>query len=197
MTFQRENLPEAVGYFENHGLALKGPGKWKTTSCTFHGGSDSMRVNTGSGAWVCMSCGAKGGDVLAYEMQFTGAEFIDACKALGAWVNDGRAPVQQKPSSLTPRQALSVLAFESTLAAVAAGNTAKGVALSGVDLARLMTAARRINQIAEALPRQRFSPSLRFCPSLFQPLALTAQRLIQFFCELAKRHKVPARPGIA
>ena len=150
MTFQRDNLPEPVSYFENHGLVLKGPGKWKTTSCTFHGGSDSMRVNTGSGAWVCMSCGAKGGDVLAYEMQFTGAEFIEACKSVGAWVDDGRAPVQHKPSPLTPRQALSVLAFESTLAAVAAGNLAQGVALSAVDLSRLLTAAGRINLIAEA-----------------------------------------------
>ena len=109
-----------------------------------------MRVNTGSGAWVCMSCGAKGGDLLAYEMQFTGAEFVDACKAVGAWVDDGRAPIQHKPSPLTPRQALSVLAFESQLTAVAAGNAAKGVALSAADLARLMTAASRINQIAEA-----------------------------------------------
>jgi len=150
MSFNRENLPEPVGYFENHGLVLKGPGKWKTTSCTFHGGSDSMRVNTGSGAWVCMSCGEKGGDVLAYEMKFTGAEFVDACKAVGAWVEDGRAPVQHKASPLTPRQALSVLAFETTLAAVAAGNTAKGVSLNAADLARLMTAASRINLIAEA-----------------------------------------------
>lgn len=150
MSFQRDNLPEPVSYFENHGLVLKGPGKWKTTSCTFHGGSDSMRVNTGSGAWVCMSCGAKGGDVLAYEIQFTGAEFIEACKAVGVWVDDGRTHVQHKPSPLTPRQALSVLAFESTLAAVAAGNIGKGVILSTTDMARLLTAAGRINLIAEA-----------------------------------------------
>ena len=149
MTFQRDSLPDPVSYFENRGLALKGPGKWKTTACAFHDGSDSMRVNTSNGAWGCMSCGAKGGDVLAYEMQFTGAEFVEACKALGAWVEDGRAPVQHKPSPLTPRQALSVLAFESTLVAVAAGNTGKGVVLSDVDKARLMTAAGRINLIAE------------------------------------------------
>ena len=150
MSFQRDNLPEPVGYFENHGLVLKGPGKWKTTSCTFHGGSDSLRINTDSGAWVCMSCGEKGGDVLAYEMKSTDTEFVDACKTLGAWVDDGRAPVQHKPSPLTPRQALSVLAFEATLAAVAAGNTAHGVVLSAEDLARVLTAAGRINMIVEA-----------------------------------------------
>jgi hypothetical protein len=150
MTFQRDNLPEPVGYFENHCLVLKGSGKWKTTSCIFHGGSDSMRINTSNGGWVCMSCGVKGGDVLAYEMQFTGAEFVDACKALGAWVNDGRIQSHHKPSPLTPRQALSVLAFESSMTAVAAGNMGKGVVLSDVDLARLLIAAGRINQIAEA-----------------------------------------------
>ena len=150
MTFQRGNLPEPIAYFENHGLVLKGSGIWRTTSCSFHGGSDSMRINTRSGCWVCMNCLVKGGDVLAYEMQSTGAEFVDACKTLGAWVNDGRAQVQHKPSPLTPRQALSVLAFESTITAVAAGNMGKGVVLSEVDLARLLISARRINQIAEA-----------------------------------------------
>jgi hypothetical protein len=150
MTFQRDNLPEPVGYFENHGLVLKGSSKWKTTSCIFHGGSDSMRINPSNGGWVCMSCGVKGGDVLAYEMQFTGAEFVEACKALGAWVNDGRTQAHHKPSPLTPRQALSVLAFESSMTAVAAGNMGKGVALSEVDFARLLIAAGRINQIAEA-----------------------------------------------
>jgi hypothetical protein len=97
-----------------------------------------------------MNCLVKGGDVLAYEMQSTGAEFVDACKTLGAWVNDGRPQVQHKPSLLTPRQALSVLAFESTITAVAAGNMGKGVVLSEVDLARLLISARRINQIVEA-----------------------------------------------
>ena len=68
MSFDRTHLPEPVGYFEERGLVLTGPAraKWRTTACTFHGGSDSMRINTQTGAWVCMAgCGAKGGDVLA------------------------------------------------------------------------------------------------------------------------------------
>ena len=150
MSFKRENLPEPVGYFENCGLVLMGRGPWKKTSCVFHGGSDSMQVNSVSGGWVCMNCGEKGGDVLAYEMKSTGAEFVEACKAIGAWVDDGRAPVHHKPSPLTPRQALSVLAFEATLTAVAAGNAGHGAVLSAADLARLLTAAGRINLIAEA-----------------------------------------------
>ncbi|MGB4061000.1 MAG: CHC2 zinc finger domain-containing protein [Burkholderiaceae bacterium] len=148
MSFNRDALPEPVGYFEGVGLTLRGPGKWKTTRCEFHGGSDSMRVNTTSGAWVCMACGAKGGDVLSYEMQLTGAEFVEAAKALGAWIDDGREPASTKPTSLPPRAALGALAFEATLIAVAAGNVAQGLALDAADLSRVMVAAGRIQGIA-------------------------------------------------
>ena len=152
MAFDRNLLPDTVTYFENQGLILKGPrsAKWKTTTCNFHGGSDSLRVNVASGAWVCMSCGEKGGDVLAYEIKDSGKEFVDAAKALGCWIDDGGPPVATKPTPLSPRLALSVMAFESTLAAVAAGNVANGVALTDADRARLMVAANRINRLVEA-----------------------------------------------
>ncbi len=47
MRFNRRLLPNIVSYFENQGLTLKGPrsAKWKTTTCTFHAGLDTMRVN--------------------------------------------------------------------------------------------------------------------------------------------------------
>ena len=152
MAFDRNLLPDPVTYFENKGLTLKGPrsAKWKTTTCNFHGGSDSMRVNVATGAWVCMSCGEKGGDVMAYEIKDSGREFVDAAKALGCWVDDGRPPAVTKPTPLSPRLALSVMAFESTLAAVAAGNVANGVTLTDADRARLMVAASRINRLVEA-----------------------------------------------
>ena len=152
MPFDRTHLPDATTYFENQGLILKGPrsAKWKTTTCKFHGGSDSLRVNVTSGAWVCMSCGEKGGDVLAYEIKVNGREFVDAANALGCWIDDGRPPVATKPTPLSPRLALSVMAFESTLAAVAAGNVANGVELTDADRARLMVAANRINRLVEA-----------------------------------------------
>jgi len=153
MTLSRDLLPEPATYFENQGLKLSGPrsAKWKTTECRFHGGSDSMRINTSSGAWVCMAgCGARGGDVLAYEMATGGLGFIEAAKALGAWVDDGKPQTQQKPAPLSPRAALSVIAFEATLTAVAAGNLAHGVSLSDQDRARLLKAANRINLLVEA-----------------------------------------------
>lgn len=148
MSFDRNQLPDPMDYFEGVGLAPKGPGKWKTARCDFHGGSDSMRINTSTGAWVCMACDVKGGDVLAYEMQSTGAEFVQAAQALGAWENDGRAPTQTKPTALSPRAALDALAFETLLVAVAAGNLAKGVTLTAADVQRVMVAAGRIQHIA-------------------------------------------------
>ena len=152
MGFERDKLPDVQTYFEGQGLTLSGPrsAKWKTAGCSFHGGSDSMRINTTSGAWVCMAgCGARGGDVLAYHMAVHGLEFMDAAKALGAWVDDGKPQTPHRPTPLSPRAALQVLAFEATLTAVAAGNLARGVALNDVDLQRLMVAASRIARLAE------------------------------------------------
>lgn len=152
MGFERDRLPDPVSYFEGEGLTLTGPrsAKWKTTECRFHGGSDSMRVNVHTGAWVCMAgCGARGGDVLAYQMAAHAMDFIEAAQALGAWVEDGKPHIQQRPTALSPRAALQVLAFEATLTAIAAGNLARGVALSDVDLQRLLVAVNRITRLVE------------------------------------------------
>jgi hypothetical protein len=153
MGLLRDHLPEPASYFESQGLVLQPGAKWRTTRCDFHDGSDSMRVNVQTGAWVCMAgCGAKGGDVLAYQMQRHDQPFIQAAKALGAWQDDPRDETQprRKPLPFPARDALEVLADEAMLVAVAAGNVAHGVVLSAVDRARLMQAAGRINVIAEA-----------------------------------------------
>jgi hypothetical protein len=150
MTFDRRNLPEPVGYYEAAGLVFRErKGKWRTTRCEFHGGSDSMRINTDSGAFACMACGASGGDVLAYEMQATGAEFIDAAKALGCWVDDGQPAVQHKPTPLSPRAALQAIAFEVTLVAIEASRIASGIVPSEADKARVLAASNRITRIME------------------------------------------------
>jgi hypothetical protein len=151
MTFHRHLLPDPASYFESEGLTLTGPhsAKWKTTRCEFHGGSDSMRINTAAGWWCCMACGVKGGDVLAYHMQAHNLEFVEAAQQLGAWLDDGAPARQTKPAALPARAALQVLAFEANLAAVAAANVANGIRLSVVDRARLLTAAGRINRLAE------------------------------------------------
>jgi hypothetical protein len=150
MGFRRERLPDPVEFFEGQGLQLKGPGKWKTTRCEFHGGSDSMRVNTDNGAWCCMNCGAKGGDVLSYYMQHTGEDFVKAAKALRCFDDDGRTS-STKPLPFSARQALEVLRFESLLCVVAACNLAQGVAITEADRRRLTQAAQRIETIAGAV----------------------------------------------
>ena len=152
MTFAREQLPDTVSYFEGEGLKLSGPrsSKWRTTRCDFHGGTDSMRVNIASGGWCCMACGEKGGDVLAFHMVAHGMDFIDAAKALGAWVDDGRPHQHHKPKPLPAGDALHLLAHESMLIAVAAGNVANGVPLTPADLSRVLQAAGRINQIKDS-----------------------------------------------
>lgn len=151
MTFERNRLPDPVSYYEAQGLKLNGPhsAKWRTSECKFHGGGDSMRVNVATGAFRCMNCGARGGDVLAYHMAESGLEFVEAAKALGAWTEDGKPHKLLKPTALAPRAALEVLCFESNLVAVAAGNLAKGLKLSAADRNRLMICAGRINRVVE------------------------------------------------
>ena len=149
MGFERDRLPDPRDYYENEGLKLSKGSKWVTTACSFHDGSDSMRINLHSGAFVCMAgCGAKGGDVLAYHMAAHCMEFVEAAKALGCWVEDG-TPQPTKPAPFTPRQALEVLCVEANLIAIAAGNVAHGVALSQEDKDRLWLAAGRITRITE------------------------------------------------
>ncbi|WP_353178019.1 CHC2 zinc finger domain-containing protein [Delftia acidovorans] len=149
MTFERDRLPDPSSYYEAQGLALSKGKKWVTTACHFHQGSDSMRINLQSGAFVCMAgCGARGGDVLAYHMAVQGLEFIEAAKDLGAWVDDGK-PAPANPAPFTPRQALEVLMTEVNLIAVVAGNIGRGVVLSETERTRLMQAAGRVLRIAE------------------------------------------------
>ena len=148
--FDRRALPDPVGYYEAEGLKLTGRGKWRTTECKFHGGSDSMRINTESGAFVCMAgCGARGGDVLSYHMAQHGLEFVEAAKALGAWVDDGRPAQRHRPTPLTPRQALEVLAYEANLTAHEAARMANGAFLTPEERRRLLTAAGRIARLVE------------------------------------------------
>ncbi len=152
MTLDRTRLPEPIGYYESQGLTFRErKGKWRTTSCNFHGSTDSLRINTDSGAFVCMAgCGARGGDVLAYHRAVTGLDFIAAARELGAWVEDDKpAPKHQRPAPFAARDALHVLRHDAVLTAVAAANVARGVVLTDDDLSALLKAAARIQHIVE------------------------------------------------
>ncbi len=148
MSVNRNQLPAPLKYFEDEGLHLSGRGQWRSTCCPLHGGN-SLRVNVETGAFCCMGgCDFRGGDVIAFQMQRHGMDFVQAVRTLGAWVDDGQSE-PLKPRPLSASAALKVLSFESTLAAIAACNLARGVSLSSLDRDRLLIAAGRINRIAE------------------------------------------------
>lgn len=149
MSFDRSRLPDPLGYYEAQGLKLTPRGKWRTAPCVFHGGSDAMRINSETGAFVCMAgCGARGGDVVAYHMAAQGLDFVSAAKALGAWVEDGK-PSRSRPTPLPARDALEVLTFESFLVASIASQIGQGLILSDDDRKRVIAATGRIQKIAE------------------------------------------------
>ena len=84
--FRRDWLPIPAEYYRHQGLKLIGSGEWKSALCPFHDDTKpSLRIRLESGAYRCMVCGARGGDVLAFHRQRHQLSFIEAAKALGAW----------------------------------------------------------------------------------------------------------------
>ena len=84
--FNRRLLPKPADYYADEGVKLLGRGAWRDALCPFHPDtSPSLRVRIETGAFRCMACGARGGDVLAFHMRRHELRFIDAAKSLGAW----------------------------------------------------------------------------------------------------------------
>jgi hypothetical protein len=150
MGFERDRLPDPAAFYEGEGLRLVGRGKWRTACCPLHGG-ESLRINLDTGAFCCMGgCDLSGGDVLAYRMKVHGEEFIEAARALGAWVDDGQPARPEKPRAFSARAGLEVLSGEALIAWTAAHNLAAGVDLTAADRERLTMAVRRIQTVREA-----------------------------------------------
>jgi len=85
LAFKRELLPDAPRYFGATGLILIGRGTWRSALCPFHDDhSPSLRVNLETGAFRCMACNARGGDVLAFHRMRHGLSFLQAARDLGA-----------------------------------------------------------------------------------------------------------------
>lgn len=84
--FQKHLLPKPSDYFENQQLKLIGKGEWRSALCPFHKDTTpSLRVRIENGAFKCLACGEKGGDILSFHQKKFGLNFVDACKDLGAW----------------------------------------------------------------------------------------------------------------
>jgi hypothetical protein len=154
MALNKNLLPQPADYYEGQGLTLRGAknSAWKTTRCVFHGGSDSMRVSMQSGGFVCMACGVKGGDIISYQQQAHGLDFISAAKQLNAWVEDGKQHHDpNKPAPLPAREALDLLREEATLIALEGSRIGRGITPTASDLERIRKAAGRVNLIAEGI----------------------------------------------
>ena len=84
--FDRRLLPTPVDYYAGEGVRLFGRSVWRDALCPFlPDTTPSFRVNIETGAFRCMACGARGGDVLAFHMRRHALRFIEAAKSLGAW----------------------------------------------------------------------------------------------------------------
>lgn len=84
--FRKDWLPSALEYFQRYQMKLTGIGKWRSTICPFHADTKpSLSICIENGAFKCWSCGAKGGDIVAFHQKRFGLSFKDACIDLGAW----------------------------------------------------------------------------------------------------------------
>lgn len=150
--FDRGSLPEPLAYYEAQGLSFQERrGRWRTTACPFHGGSDSLRINVATGAFVCMAgCGARGGDLVAFHMALHGVAFTEAARALGAWTETGEPHRPRRPKALPAHEALELIERESLVVALEAARMANGHPITNEIKARLLRAAAAIHHAREA-----------------------------------------------
>ena len=97
-----------------------------------------------------MSCGEKGGDVLAFHMRVHGTEFVATARELGAFVDDGRpyrGPTRAR--RLPATDALELLYQDSVFVWLAGANLANGVTLTDGDRKDLARAADRIYMVSQ------------------------------------------------
>jgi DNA primase len=148
----RDAIPGWIDYADRHDLKLHGRGLWRNVVCVFHeDGKPSQRVNTAGGGWICMSCGASGGDTLAYHMRAQGLSFIDAAKALGAWKDGGSGQAPSRPRTLAARDGLELLYADALVMFVVGADIGKGKTPSEADRAAVAAAARRVLVVYEGV----------------------------------------------
>lgn len=84
--FDRGLLPDPASYYSQQFPNLRVNSEWTKVICPFHDDHEpSLSINTVFGGFRCWACGAKGGDVLAFQMQKYNQTFKEAAIALGAW----------------------------------------------------------------------------------------------------------------
>ncbi len=82
----RLKLPLPAEYLKRLGMQPIGRGDWQSVTCPFHDDHHpSLRMHMQWGSYRCMTCGAKGGSVLAFHRQLRGIDFVEAAKELRTW----------------------------------------------------------------------------------------------------------------
>lgn len=77
---------------------------WQNVRCVFHGdNTPSLAINSETGGYLCFGCGAKGGDIISFEMALNHCNFNDAIQTLKnfAGLPDYAKRIPVKP---TPRR---------------------------------------------------------------------------------------------
>lgn len=86
----RTALPNPMTFYSRYFLMLDKPTSgsgWVNVCCCFHKDKrPSLSINLISGGFYCFSCGAKGGDVIAFHMRVRDVPFSQAVTELGAWM---------------------------------------------------------------------------------------------------------------
>jgi hypothetical protein len=150
--FDRARVPAWPEYAGAQlGLGLTGRGRWRTTRCDLHGGSDSLRVNVETGAWRCMSCEAKGGDTLSHYMALMSLDFVSAARALGCYVEGGNSPPRTR--SFSAGDALSVVGIELGICVQVLSAARRGKLPNDDDWQRFLAAAGRVQAVAAEVLR--------------------------------------------
>jgi hypothetical protein len=85
--FDRNRLPTITEYYQPAFGELRfNASGWAQVRCIFHeDGHASLSIHREFGAFRCFACDARGGDMIAFEMLRSGADFKSAARALGAW----------------------------------------------------------------------------------------------------------------
>lgn len=71
--------------WEGHHVETRKKGEWKSGGlCPFHNdhNAGSFFISSLNGAFKCFSCGASGGDVIAYTQKKHELTFLEACQRL-------------------------------------------------------------------------------------------------------------------
>ncbi len=78
-------FPEPRVYYQQEFPNLKQVNKdWVSVNCCFHEDkTPSLRLNVVTGAFRCFSCGARGGNIIAFQCQHYHQSFREAVEALG------------------------------------------------------------------------------------------------------------------